>query len=274
MSDNIKNFIFSLVILSLIFIVLIPYFSSYLLEKKQMKDDEIAYQNLLQEQTERLEKNYLTGKFDPAHKRGFVLISLQYMYGGNNMYLRKETMEAFIKMQDAAAKDGINLKISSATRNFDYQNGIWSRKWNGLTLVDGKKLPESTPSDIERFKKILEYSAAPATSRHHWGTDIDINGADAAYFNSEKGMREYDWLINNAEKFGFCQVYNKKGEGRINGYNEEKWHWSYLPLAREFTQQYVKLITPADIKGFDGDEYAEKLNLIRDYVLSINPSCL
>jgi len=83
-SDNIKNFIFSLVILSLIFIVLIPYFSSYLLEKKQMKDDKIAYQNLLQEQTERLEKNYLTGKFDPAHKRGFVLISLQYMYGGNN----------------------------------------------------------------------------------------------------------------------------------------------------------------------------------------------
>lgn len=272
--DQIKNFVFSVFILGLIFIILIPYFSSYLLEKKQIKESERIYQELLIEQAIKLKKNYLTGKFDPVYRSDFILISLSHMYGGRDMYLRKETLDAFIKMEKAAALDGINLKIASATRNFDYQSSIWGKKWNGLVLVDGKRLPENTPSGIERFKKILEYSAAPSTSRHHWGTDIDINGADPIYFNSERGIREYNWLVKNAIDFGFCQTYNKKGEGRLNGYQEEKWHWSYLPVARELTQEYKNLITGDDIKGFDGDIYAGELNLINDYVLSINPECL
>ncbi|PIR68621.1 peptidase M15 [Candidatus Nomurabacteria bacterium CG10_big_fil_rev_8_21_14_0_10_35_16] len=272
--DKIKNFVFSAFILGLIFIILIPYFSSYLLEKKQREENEIIYQELLAEQAIRLEKKYLTGKFDPAYKKDFVLIPLKYIYAGRDMYLRRETLDAFIKMEKAAALDGINLKIASATRNFDYQNGIWSRKWNGAVLVDGKRLSESAPSNIERFKKILEYSAAPSTSRHHWGTDIDINGADPIYFNSEKGIREYNWLVKNAGQFGFCQTYNEKGVNRENGYHEEKWHWSYLPIARELTQKYANLITIDDIKGFDGDIYARELNIIDDYVLSINPECL
>lgn len=273
-NDKIKNFVFSAFILGLIFVVLIPYFSSYLLEKKQIEENEIIYQKLLVEQAINLEKKYLTGKFDPAYRKEFTLIPLKYIYAGRNMYLRRETLEAFIKMQDAAERDGINIKIASATRNFDYQNGIWSRKWNGQTFVDGKRLPESTPSEIERFKKILEYSAAPSTSRHHWGTDIDINGADPKYFNTEKGIREYDWLVENASEFGFCQTYNKKGVNRTKGYNEEKWHWSYLPIARELTEDYARLITPEDITGFDGDIYVRELNIINDYVLSINPECL
>ncbi len=273
-NKNIENFILSLIVLVLIFIIFIPYLSSYLLEKKQIKDNEIIYQELLKEELKIREKNYLTGKFDPAYRKEFILIPLQHMYAGRNMYLRKEVLNAFIKMENAAATDEINLKISSATRNFDYQNNIWTRKWNGVTLVNGKRLPESAPSDIERFKKILEYSAAPSTSRHHWGTDIDINGADSIYFNSEKGQKEYNWLVKNAKNFGFCQIYNKKGEGRIKGFNEEKWHWSYLPIAKELTQKYANLIKPEDIKGFDGDIYVEKLNLINNYVLSINPDCL
>lgn len=274
MNKNIQNSILSLVILILVFMVFIPYFSSYLLELKQIKINEEIYQELLKEQILIKEKNYLTGKFDPTYKKDFVLIPLRYIYGGNNMYLRKEALQAFVKMQDNALKDAINLKISSATRNFDYQNIIWSKKWNGLTLVDGKRLPESMPSDIERFKKILEYSAAPSTSRHHWGTDIDINGADPAYFESEKGKKEYIWLVKNASEFGFCQTYNKKGKTRKNGYNEEKWHWSYLPIAQKLTQKYANLITIKDIMGFDGDIYVEELNLIDNYILSINSNCL
>lgn len=254
--------------------VFIPYFSSYLLDSKQIKINEETYQELLKKQIKIRTKNYLTGKFDPVYKKNFVLIPQQYIYGGNNMYLRKEVFLAFVKMQDAAALNNINLKIASATRNFDYQNNIWSKKWNGITLVDGKRLPESIPSDIERFKKILEYSAAPSTSRHHWGTDIDINGADLAYFDSEKGLKEYNWLVENAIEFGFCQTYNKKGVERKSGYNEEKWHWSYLPIAQELTQKYENLIKTEDIQGFDGDIYVEKLNLIKNYVLDINPACL
>lgn len=222
----------------------------------------------------REDKIYLTGRFDPAERENFVLIPAQYALSANKMYLRKEALDAFKKMVEAADQDEVELKIASATRNFDYQKNIWNNKWEGITLVDGKYLSNSIPDGLERFEKILEYSAAPGTSRHHWGTDIDINDANPQYFDSEKGEKEYQWLVKNAWAFGFCQTYTLKGSTRPTGYNEEKWHWSYMPIAKNLMQDYKNLITDADINGFLGDEYVTGQDLINNYVLSINPDCL
>ncbi len=214
------------------------------------------------------------GKFDPALRTDFVLIPTEYTTLPHQMYLRKESWDAFLLMRAAALLDGVDLKIASATRNFDYQAGIWNKKWTGETLVDGQSLPESIPDGFERFKKILEYSATPGTSRHHWGTDIDIYYAIPAFFEAGKGKKIYDWLVVNAPSYGFCQTYDEKGTGRFAGYQEEKWHWSYLPLAKNFTDRYKTLIAEANLGGFLGAEYLAGQNVISDYVLSINPECL
>ena len=34
----------------------------------------------------------------------------------------------------------------------------------------------------------------PATSRHHWGTDLDINSVDPKYWEEEPGKSEFEWL--------------------------------------------------------------------------------
>ncbi|OGI60206.1 hypothetical protein A2641_03805 [Candidatus Nomurabacteria bacterium RIFCSPHIGHO2_01_FULL_37_25] len=252
---------------------LIPIITSSLLDLKQrIKNEIVSEQERAKKEAE--DKIYLTGRFDPAQREDFVLIPSQYTLGGNKMYLRKETYKAYLEMQNAADKDGIDLKIASATRNFDYQKDIWDKKWSGVTIVDGQNLSKSVPNEQERFKKILEYSAAPSTSRHHWGTDIDINDANLGYFKTEKGKKVYEWLVQNAYQFGFCQTYNLKGSDRSTGYNEEKWHWSYFPLSRIFTQEYKNLIKEEDIKGFQGDKYVSAFNLIDDYVLAINPDCI
>jgi D-alanyl-D-alanine carboxypeptidase len=220
------------------------------------------------------EREYLLGHFDPAKSKDFVKVPTKYLTYNRIAYLRKETYTAFSAMQNAAAKDGIKLKLASATRNFDAQKDLWDKKWSGKTLVEFKKLPISVPNGLERFKKILEYSAAPSSSRHHWGTDIDLNAATVEYFETPQGKQDYAWLVANASKFGFCQPYNQKGGDRLKGYNEEKWHWSYLPVARQLTQDYKAIVKNSDIKGFLGDQYAPQINLISDYVLSINPECL
>ena len=127
-------------------------------------------------------------------------------------------------------------------------------------------------SDIEIIKKIMIWSAMPTTSRHHWGTEIDINGFDD-YFNgeNEKANKEYKWLVNNAPKFDFYQVYTEKGSGkRKNGYNEEKWHWSYMPLAYEYLKLYQEIITYEDISGFSSSKFAEEVDVINKYVLGIS----
>lgn len=77
----------------------------------------------------------------------------------------------------------------------------------------------------------------PTTSRHHWGTDTDINSVDPEYFDVEPGLSEYKWLRANAYKFGFCQPYNAKNIRPI-GYNEEKWHWSFMPISKKLYVSY------------------------------------
>lgn len=113
----------------------------------------------------------------------------------------------------------------------------------------------------------------PGTSRHHWGTDIDINSVNNSYFNSSKGIKVYNWLVDNAANYGFCQTYTPKGESRENGYEEEKWHWSYMPLAKDYMELFKNEVTYSDLKGFAGDETAEKLKVIENYVMSINKDC-
>ncbi len=273
MNEATKNTIKGLLPTLIFILFLIPVITSSLLDLEQKREvARVLEQERLAKEAE--QRTYLMGHFDQTTREDFVQIPPEYIMGPNKMYLRQETFDAYIEMYTAAIAEGIRLKVASATRNFDYQAEIWNNKWSGSRIVDGMDLSVSFPDGVERFKKILEYSAVPGASRHHWGTEIDINGADPIYFNTEKGMAEYDWMVKNAQKFGFCQTYNLKGSSRPTGYNEEKWHWSYLPLSRDFTKQYKNLIRNENIKGFLGDEYAPKLNIIKDYVVSINPECL
>ena len=164
----------------------------------------------------------------------------------------------------AANKEGVRLVIVSATRNFDYQKKIWEDKWNGKVKVEAKDL--STIPDLnERARLILLYSAMPGTSRHHWGTDIDLNETESEYFETAEGKKVYDWLTAHATEFGFCQPYVSKVNGRT-GYEEEKWHWSYLPLSKNLLEEYKKQIQYEDITGFSGNETASSLQVIEKYV--------
>jgi LAS superfamily LD-carboxypeptidase LdcB len=212
-----------------------------------------------------IDKNYLLGRFDPSKDSRFVQLTSESARGSAlNKFLRKESLEAFKKMQKAAKADSVNLFIVSATRNFDYQKRIWEDKWSGKIKVEEKDL--STVHDLnERTRMILLYSAMPATSRHHWGTDIDINEAEDEYFETLEGKRVYQWLVSHAAEFGFCQPYTSKIAGRT-GYEEEKWHWSYLPLSGEFLRAYKSQIQYSDITGFSGSEIAKSLQVIENYV--------
>jgi zinc D-Ala-D-Ala carboxypeptidase len=220
-----------------------------------------------------IDKKYLLGHFKPENDSNYILIPLPYA-NRKGLYAEKKTYESFLKMREAAEKDGIHLQIISACRNFDYQKGIWEAKWNGNRLVEGENLAKTTANPVERAKKILRYSSMPGTSRHHWGTDIDINSVSISYFKTGKGKKEFDWLVKNAADFGFYQVYIPKGEKRASGYEEEAWHWTYLPVSKDFIYAYKEKVSYDDIKGFSGAETAEEIQVIKYYVLGINPECL
>ncbi len=217
--------------------------------------------------------DYLMGKFDPKQNIEFIKVDQKHA-SRTDFYLRKGTYNAFQKMYKAAKKEGIQLQIISATRPFSHQKRIWEAKWNGSRKIEGKDISKTKSDPVKRALKILEYSSMPGTSRHHWGTDMDINALTNEYFEKGKGLKEYEWMVKNAAQFGFCQPYSQKGKDRPNGYNEEKWHWSYLPFAKKLTDQYKLRLKDELISGFDGAESAVKIGVIEKYVLGINTECL
>ena len=212
-----------------------------------------------------VDEDYLLGRFDPAKHPDFEAVKAPYS-DRPAMMMRREALDAFKKMHAAAKKEGIVLKIISSTRTFAQQKSIWEGKW--------KRFATAAPDPEARALKILEYSSMPGSSRHHWGTDIDLNDLNNPAFEpGGKYAKTYEWLTAHAHEYGFCQPYTAKGEQRPNGYNEERWHWSYTPLSKSFLKQYLSQITEDRIQGFEGAETAKTIQVVKYYVGGIHSLC-
>ena len=220
-------------------------------------------------------RKYLTGQFDPERHPDFVeLKSLGIRTDGRKHYLRKDAALSLKKMMDAfrGKHPRIRFWVQSSTRNFSRQKAIWEEKWNGRRPVSGKTL-DANMSPLKKALLILRYSSMPGTSRHHWGTDFDINELSNSYYKKGDGGVLYDWLRANAGTFGFCQPYT---EGRKEGYEEERWHWSYHPLSGAFLSDWNALFGAGTAElartvKFEGS--AAALRLAGKYVNAVNSNC-
>lgn len=203
----------------------------------------------------------LLGQVNYHTHENFVLLDKKYTEG-RNQYLCKDAAQAFALMADDAASSDINLKALSCARNFSKQRAIWENKWQREDYIEFDSGPQ-------RCRAILEYSSMPGTSRHHWGTEIDIHSLDNSAFEKGEGLRIYEWLTQHAADYGFYQPYTA---GRNRGYEEEKWHWSYYPVSGPMLEQYNAQVSYSNINGFIGSGFASAVGAIENYVNGIAPS--
>ena len=208
-------------------------------------------------------EDYLMGRFNPAKHNAFAKVPAKYA-NRSGYYLRKETLNAFIQMHKAARKDGVKLIIRSATRNFASQKSIWERKW---------RKQKKSRSAKSKSLNILKLSSMPGTSRHHWGTEVDLNAFNNKWFESGRGLKLFKWLNKNASRYGFHRPYTKKDSLRPTGYNEEKWHWSFTPLSIPMTRDAKLALNDAKITGFSGSKTAMQIGVVKNYILGVNKSC-
>lgn len=194
--------------------------------------------------------------------------------------MHRDTSEAFQKMKRAASKENINIEVVSAYRSFQRQKEIFEGKY--------KRFTNQGLSPTEAIQKIIEYSTIPGTSRHHWGTDIDIIDANASprpksvlqpeLFHGEGPFCKLkDWLNIHANSFGFYEVYTDNANRK--GFKYEPWHFSYAPVSVPMLQEYKKLDIPSILKEENvlGNEYFSEA-FIKKYrdenILDINPKLL
>ena len=209
----------------------------------------------------KVDKNILLGKLDYKKDSNFSIVNTKY--SSKTIYLRNEVLLKFDEMYNAALKDGIKLLIISGTRSFNHQKHIWDRKWaKNIMKMDS----------ISTIKEILKYSSMPSTSRHHWGTDIDLNNLQNSYFEKGEGKKIFDWLVKNAFKYGFHMTYDNQEESKRTGYKMEKWHWSYMPISEQYLLQFNQYIKYEDICSFKGSKFAchEDIDIIKNFVNGIN----
>lgn len=166
--------------------------------------------------------NYLEETYSPENVK---TISSRYAYSGNKT--SEEALEYYKKMFNDADKEGIDLIISSAYRTYKEQ--------------------EETYNDYVKNKNeeyANQYAAKPGFSEHQTGYAFDIltTGARTTTFETTK---EFEWLQQNAYKYGFILRYPKDKE-YITGYEYESWHYRYVG------EQAAKIIQEENITF---DEY-------------------
>ena len=119
-------------------------------------------------------------------------------------------------MLDDMRKDGItNIWVQSAYRSVKSQRKLYD---NSV-----KKYLDQGKSKKEAEELTLKYINKPGASDHNLGLAVDFNNVDQDF---EK-MKGFEWLTENAEKYGFILRYPIDKEN-ITKINYEPWHWRYV----------------------------------------------
>ena len=140
-----------------------------------------------------------------------------------NMYAKKVTCDAYLKMKKDAEKTGLSFTINSAYRSYSTQESLY----NNYANTNGVSWAES-------------FSARPGHSEHQTGLALDIT-SNSSNFDSFENTKEYEWLTKNAHKYGFILRYKKEYQD-ITGYHYESWHYRYVGVDVA-TQIYNESIT-------------------------------
>jgi LAS superfamily LD-carboxypeptidase LdcB len=149
-----------------------------------------------------LNENYIPAKLSS--------IPDEYLFNKNKPQLfQADVLPHLEDMFSSAAKDGIDLRVSSAFRSFENQAAVKSSH----LLVYG--------SGANQF------SADQGYSEHQLGTTVDLILPTLTFLTTDfEKTKAYEWLTANAYRYGFILSYPKGN----TYYQFEPWHWRFVGL--------------------------------------------
>ncbi|MCF2620110.1 M15 family metallopeptidase [Oscillibacter valericigenes] len=136
-----------------------------------------------------------------------VTVEPAYSNGGK---LKSEVNDAFCDLVEALwAETGLHLVNISPYRSYSLQSSLYAR----YSARDGAAAAD-------------RYSAHAGYSEHQTGLALDVS-VPGGTLNGFKKSKQFEWMRDNAHRFGFILRY---GEGMeyITGYKFEPWHYRYV----------------------------------------------
>jgi len=200
--------------------------------------------------------------------------------------LHNRVVGPFLELRAAAARNGIDLVPVSSFRDFQRQQQIWNGKCRGereLLDANGARVDAAALDEDSLVTAILQWSALPGASRHHWGTDMDVIDAAALApgMTARLEPAEYApgavfgpldrWLEEHAGRFGFYRPYTTDR----GGVRPEPWHLSYAPIAQQAMSAFSigMLLEALQVEGIDalGAVRNRLPEIVQRYVMNVDP---
>lgn len=123
--------------------------------------------------------------------------------------------ELIAMIRDMKASGASNIWIQSAYRTPEYQERLFNNKVQ--EFINMGKTREQAEIYASRWVNKSE------TSEHNLGLAVDFNNVKPEFENT----KEFEWLTQNAENYGFVLRY-KKEKKEITSVSYEPWHWRYV----------------------------------------------
>lgn len=162
-------------------------------------------------------------------------IPSQYVYEPDKEKLISgDTLPFLQTLLDDASREGVDLRVISAYRSFGTQGILKS----AYTVTYGGKTAN-------------KFSADQGYSEHQLGTTVDFTtSALGAQFTSLQKVKAYQWLVDNAYRYGFVLSYPTTN----TYYTFEPWHWRFVgkTLARDLhdAHKYFYDLTQREIDTY------------------------
>ena len=191
--------------------------------------------------------------------------------------IHTEIKDDLYKWSRLCQNQGIDFAVASGFRSYERQLLIWNEKVQGkraLKNADGQIVHIQGLTEQKILDLILLWSHIPGSSRHHWGTDLDV--FDATWYKQQKKKLELEnyhylgfgpsakfhcyneELLTNKNIMPFYRPYN---DSEHKSFMPELWHYSHQKVAATFEQTYTLKVFVRNL------ELSNEL-LLRDLILT------
>ncbi len=162
-------------------------------------------------------------------------------------YLHPAAAQALELLQDKAHRAGFELALASSFRSYERQLAIFNGKASGERPVHddlGQPVAMGQLDAADQLAAILRFSALPGTSRHHWGTDIDVFDAAAVRESYRVQLAPVEVAPGGVFDEFHCWLDAQMAAGQSEGFFRpytvdrggvapERWHLSYAPVSAQ-----------------------------------------
>lgn len=165
-------------------------------------------------------------------------------YHDKEIELETRTARALYAMLGEMAADGVtDIAVTSGYRTYAYQQQLFKQYLNveklkispeayaffGTEYIQSVYLDNGLTSLTEEdaIQVVLSYSALPGTSEHQSGLCVDFVTSTAMLNENFENTEAFDWLSQNAYRFGFILRY-PSDKTEITGYSYEPWHFRFV----------------------------------------------